>query len=186
MQITCHIFREQIKMIVDNYGVFMSYITVMSQSLDTAKRLNSFTVQAIRFILCNNKTNRQKKRNKMIAARKVRGKKDCVDTPRIDGGKEGGEEMKKGSKETLRESKRSEKHETRISLSITYALNPEIYASGINARRSTLSTVTALALKYMPPLYATKESNTVRAIVSSDDPKPIPSRGFRTTHCIFL
>lgn len=37
-------------------------------------------------------------------------------------------------KETLRESKRSEKHETRISLSITYALNPRIYASGINAR----------------------------------------------------
>lgn len=39
-----------------------------------------------------------------------------------------------GGKETLRESKRSEKHETRISLSITYALNPRIYASGINAR----------------------------------------------------
>lgn len=44
----------------------------------------------------------------------------------------GGEEG--GGKETLRESKRSEKHETRISLSITYALNPRIYASGINAR----------------------------------------------------
>lgn len=46
-----------------------------------------------------------------------------------------GEERGKGlGKETLRESKRSEKHETRISLSITYALNPGIYASGINAR----------------------------------------------------
>jgi len=48
------------------------------------------------------------------------------------------EEKKKGQvagKETLRESaRRSEKHESRISLSITYALNPGIYASGINAR----------------------------------------------------
>lgn len=32
------------------------------------------------------------------------------------------------------QARRSEKHETRISLSITYALNPGIYASGINAR----------------------------------------------------
>lgn len=37
-------------------------------------------------------------------------------------------------KETLRESKRSGKHETCISLSIMYALNPGIYASGINVR----------------------------------------------------
>lgn len=65
----------------------------------------------------------------------------------MNGEKEGGGgEIKKGSKETLRESKRSEKHETCISLSITYALNPKIYASGINARRSTLLPALQLSL----------------------------------------
>jgi len=59
-----------------------------------------------------------------------RGKEGRVGAEGI-GEKEG---KQKRGKEWLRESKRSEKHETRISLSITYALNPGIYASGINAR----------------------------------------------------
>lgn len=38
-----------------------------------------------------------------------------------------------GESEREKENVKREKHETRISLSITYALNPGIYTSGINA-----------------------------------------------------
>lgn len=49
--------------------------------------------------------------------------------------KKGGEgSNKRGERERENQARRSKKHETCISLSITYALNPGIYASGINAR----------------------------------------------------
>lgn len=100
----------------------------------------------------------------------------------------GGEGRERG-KEWLRESKRSEKHETRISLSITYALNPGIYASGINARRSALRSIhrqRALALSACSPLVYLRTMFQHRANIDSDGPRPISSRGFPATHGVFL
>lgn len=49
-------------------------------------------------------------------------------------GGEGSNKRREREREREHQARRSKKHETRISLSITYALNPGIYASGINAR----------------------------------------------------
>lgn len=53
---------------------------------------------------------------------------------KVEEKKGGGESNKRRERERENQARRSKKHETRISLSITYALNPGIYASGINAR----------------------------------------------------
>lgn len=97
----------------------------------------------------------RKKRVKRSRHEKCEEKKDYIG--QWTEKKREGEGIKKGSKETLRESKRSEKHETRISLSITYALNPGIYASGINARARLSHRRYSSRLKVptcRPPLYS--------------------------------
>lgn len=53
---------------------------------------------------------------------------------KVEEKKGGGGSNKRRERERENQARRSKKHETRISLSITYALNPGIYASGINAR----------------------------------------------------
>lgn len=53
---------------------------------------------------------------------------------KVEEKKRGGGSNKRRERERENQARRSKKHETRISLSITYALNPGIYASGINAR----------------------------------------------------
>lgn len=82
-------------------------------------------------------------------------------------------------KEWLRESKRSEKHETRISLSITYALNPGIYASGINARARLSGSIRrqrahALSTYVQSASIPVNDSNTIQtSVVIARDRYPV-------------
>lgn len=115
-----------------------------------------------------------------VAVLRVREKEGRVGAGRMEG--------QERTKEWLRELKRSEKHETCISLSITYALNPGIYTSGINARarlpaRFAEQRALALSTYMQSTCIPANGSNTVQtSVVMARD--RYPSRSFRATRCI--